>query len=174
VPTGAWAQADLPETDEACINDHAEVVGKADLNSIRSLCRKASREKVFMMVVTVDSLDDFRPRPLSVDRFADTIFDEWDTGYEESGDALMLFISVKENEFRVLMGDRYKDRLRKKASGIVRHTLVPDFRRRKRSRGIRKAYARMYHEVVKPHIRDLKKANQRKPKPGEGVIDFDR
>lgn len=170
----AHAQADLPSLDETCINDHAGVVGKKDASVMRSLCRKAGKDKVYMMVVTVKSLDDFRPRPLSVDRFADSIFDSWDTGYEEGGDALLVFISIKENEFRVLMGDRYEDRLRRKAVGIIRNTLVPDFRRRRRSRGIRRMAVRMYRDVVKPHIRALKKERQKQQQQGRGVVDFDR
>jgi len=170
---GARAQADLPSLDETCINDHAGVVNKKDASIMRSFCRKASKEKVYMMVVTVKSLDDFRPRPLSVDRFADSVFNSWDTGYEEGGDALLVFLSIKENEFRVLMGDRYDDHLRQKASGIIRSTLVPDFRRRRRSRGIRRMFARMHRDVVKPHIRALKK-ERKKQQQGRGVVDFDR
>ena len=165
----AAAQREMPSTDEKCINDHAGTVRKGDLSTIKSLCRRAGKDKVHMMVVTIASLDEIQPRPLSVDRFADELFDDWDTGYEEGADAVMLFISIKENEFRILMGDRYKDKLRKKASKIIRSTLVSNFRRRKRSRGIRQAYSRLFHEVVKPHIRALKKANRPKYKP----IDFD-
>jgi uncharacterized membrane protein YgcG len=159
----------MPSTDEKCINDHASTIRKGDLSTIKSLCKRAEKDKVQMMVVTIGSLDDFPPRPLSVDRFADELFDNWDTGYEEGADAVMLFVSIKENEFRILMGDRYKDKLRRKASKIIRSTLVANFRRRKRSQGIRQAYSRLFHEVVKPHIRELKKKNRPKYKP----IDFD-
>lgn len=170
---GAHAQADLPSLEKKCINDHAGVVSRKDASIIKSFCRKADKKDVHMMVVTVGSLDDFQPRPLSVDRFADSVFDSWDTGYEEGGDALLVFLSIEENEFRVLMGDRYENRLRRKASGIIRGTLVPDFRRRRRSRGIRRMYARMYRDVVKPHIRALEKERQ-KQRQGKGVVDFDR
>jgi uncharacterized membrane protein YgcG len=165
----AFAQRELPSTEEKCINDHAGTMRKGDLSAIKSLCKRAEKGKVQMMVVTIGSLDDFPPRPLSVDRFADELFDDWDTGYEAGADAVMLFVSIKENEFRILMGDRYGDKLRKKASKIIRSTLVSNFRRRKHSRGIRQTYSRLYHEVVKPHIRALKKANRPKYKP----IDFD-
>lgn len=165
----AFAQREMPSTEEKCINDHAGAMKKADLSTIRSLCKRAEEDKVQMMVVTIASLDDVRPRPLSIDRFADDLFEDWDTGYEEGADAVMLFISIKENEFRILMGDRYEDKLRKKASKIIRSTLVGNFRRRRRSQGIRQAYSRLFHEVVKPHIRVLKKANKPKYKP----IDFD-
>jgi uncharacterized membrane protein YgcG len=169
----ALAQADLPDTDGKCINDHAGVVGKSDKSKIKSLCKKAVKNKIEMMVVTIDSLDDYPPRPLSVDRFADTIFEEWDTGYEESGDAVMLFISVKENEFRVLLGDRYPDKLRKRAVNIIRKKLVPNFRRRRRSQGIRSTYSSLYYDIVKPHIRALKKEELRR-RQKQGVVDFDQ
>jgi uncharacterized membrane protein YgcG len=169
LPHTASAQRNMPSTEEKCINDHAGTMNKGDLSAIKSMCKRAEKEKIQMMVVTIASLDDIRPRPLSVDRFADNLFNDWDTGYEEGADAVMLFVSIKENEFRILMGDRYEDPLRKKASKIIRSTLVGNFRRRKRSQGIRQAYSRLFHEVVKPHIRALKKANKPKYKP----IDFD-
>jgi uncharacterized membrane protein YgcG len=167
--SSAFAQREMPSTEEKCINDHAGTMKKGDLSKIRSLCKRAEKDKVHMMVITIGSLDDFPPRPLSIDRFADELFDEWDIGYEEGADAVMLFISIKENEFRILMGDRYEDKLRKKGTKIIRSTLVSNFRRRKRSRGIRQAYSRLFHEVVKPHIKALKKKNRPKYKP----IDFD-
>ena len=165
----ALAQREMPSTEEKCINDHAGTMKKGDLSKIKSLCKKAEQDKVHMMVVTIGSLDDFPPRPLSIDRFADELFDGWDIGYEEGADAVMLFISVKENEFRILMGDRYEDKLRKKGTKIIRGTLVSNFRRRRRSQGIRQTYSRLFHEVVTPHIRALKKKNRPKYKP----IDFD-
>jgi uncharacterized membrane protein YgcG len=173
LPCTSLAQAELPGTDDKCINDHAEVVRKGDLRKIKKWCKKASRGKIEMMVVTIDSLDDFQPRPLSVDRFADTIFNDWDTGYDEAADAIMVFISVKENEFRLLLGDNYPDRLRKKAIRIIRNKLVPAFRRRRRSAGIRKVYSALYFDVVKPHIRALKQA-ELKRRSKRRVTDFDQ
>lgn len=159
-PAGAAEQ--YPNLDEKCFNDHAGVLGSRDQATIKSLCKKAAKGKVDMMVVTVKSLDDFRPRPLSVDRFVDTVFEDWDIGYEEGKNAVLLFVSVKDNEFRIVMGDNYADRLRKKARGIIMHSLVPSFRHRRRSQGVRKAYAALYHQVVKPQIKVIKKANQPK------------
>ncbi len=159
-PAGASEQ--YPALDEECFNDHAGVMGRKDLAAIKSLCRKASKGKVNMMVVTVKSLDDFRPRPLSVDRFVDTVFEDWDIGYEEGKNAVLLFVSIAENEFRIVMGDNYTDRLRKKAGGIIRKSLVPAFRHRLKSQGIRKAYAALYHQVVAVQIRAQAKARRRR------------
>jgi len=173
VPATTLAQADLPGTDDKCLNDHAEVISKGDTRKIKKWCRKASKEKIEMMVVTIDSLDDFQPRPLSVDRFADSIFNDWDTGYDEAADAVMVFISVKENEFRLLLGDNYPDRLRKRAIRIIRKKLVPAFRRRRRSTGIRNVYSSLYFDVVKPHIRAIKAA-ELKRRSKRRVTDFDQ
>jgi len=159
-----WSKDQAPATDDACLNDHGQIISKSDKANMRSLCRKAGRDKVYMMIVTVGSLDDFQPRPLSVDRFVDDIFNDWDINYEEGKDAVLLFVSVAENEFRIVMGDNYSDGLRKRAARIIHSTLVPDFRRRKRSRGLRKTLSRLYSEVAKRHIKAQKKANQPKAK----------
>jgi uncharacterized membrane protein YgcG len=158
----ARASEQYPSLDEECFNDHAGVLGGRDRATIKSLCRKAAKGKVDMMVVTVKSLDDFRPRPLSVDRFVDTVFEDWDIGYEDGKNAVLLFVSIKENEFRIVMGDNYTDRLRKKARGIIRNSLVPAFRHRRRSLGLRKAYDALYHKIVTLQIKTLEKAKHRK------------
>jgi uncharacterized membrane protein YgcG len=164
----AVAQDQYPSTDEECYNDHAGTISKGDRKAIKSLCRMAKKEKVILMVVTSKSLDDFQPRPLSVDRFVDDVFNDLDVDYEEGKDAVLLFISAKENEFRIVMGDNYSENLRKKASKIIRGTLVPDFRRRKRSRGIKKTFSRIFYEIASPHIKELKKAKKRKPTVMQG------
>jgi len=156
----ASAQRVLPDTDEKCINDHAEVVTNKDRKAITSLCKKASKEEVDMMIVTVKDLENFRPRVFNVDRFVTDLFDEWNVGYEEKGNAIFLFVSLKEREFRILVGEHYQDRLREKAGRIVKQTLVPAFRRRKHSSGVRGTFSRLFREVAVPHIRALKKAKQ--------------
>ena len=151
--TTGWALAEeLPSLQRKCINDHAGMVSAGDKDSIQSLCEKADREDIKMMVVTVNALDDYHPKPLRVDRFVDDVFEEWDTGYEQGGDAIMMFISKKEREFRVVMGDRYDDRLRKKSSEIIESTLVPAFRKNGVSSGIRQGFRRIFNEVVAPHV----------------------
>jgi len=160
------AREQYPTTDEKCFNDHAGIIKKRDGAAMRSLCRKAAKGDVTMMVVTVGSLGDYRPRPLSVDRFVDDIFNDLDVDYEAGKNAILLFISREENEFRIVMGDNFANPLRKKAGRIIRQTLVPNFRRRRRSRGVRLTCARLYHKVVSPHIRALKKAKRKRPRRG--------
>jgi len=164
----AVAQDQYPAMDDECVNDHAGTIRKGDRKTIKSLCRKAKKDNVTIMVVTAKSLDDFQPRPLSVDRFVDDVFNDLDVDYEEGKDAVLLFISAKENEFRIVMGDNYSESLRKKASKIICATLVPDFRRRKRSRGIKKTISRIFYEIAAPHIKKLKKAKRRKPTVMQG------
>ena len=149
---GRAGAEEFPSLQRKCINDHAGMVSAGDKDSILSLCEKADREDIKMMIVTVNALDEFHPKPLRVDRFVDDVFEEWDTGYEQGGDAIMMFISKKEREFRVVMGDRYDDRLRKKSSEIIESTLVPAFRKNGVSSGIRQGFRRIFNEVVAPHV----------------------
>ncbi|RLB55321.1 MAG: hypothetical protein DRI34_10755 [Deltaproteobacteria bacterium] len=163
---GAPAQERSPNTDDACFNDHAGLLNRADQRRLHKLCRRAERDGIAMMLVTVASLDDFRPRPLSIDHFVDTIFNEWDVDYEKGRDAVLLFVSRRENEYRVVMGDAYPDKLRGRAVGVIRRVLVPAARRRHYSSGLRRAMDAIYRRVVKPHVIQKKKEARRRPRRG--------
>ena len=153
---------EYPSLDAECLNDHASVIKKRDKAKIKSLCKKADKDNAPFMVVTVGSLSDYDPQPFSIDLFVQTIFNDWDTGYEQKGQAVMLFVALKEREFRIFVGDEYIDRLRNKASKIIRTVLAADFRYRKHSRGIRRTMGKLFDDVVKPHIRAKKKAQKAK------------
>ncbi len=160
--TGQAMAEEFPSLQRTCINDHGRMVSTGDKDSIVSLCQKADGEDIKMMVVTIDSMDDYHPKPLRVDRFVNDLFDqEWDTGYEQGGDAIMMFIAKKEREFRVVLGERYDDRLRNKASDIIQSTLVPAFRRNGVSSGIRQGFRRLFNEVVAPHVFAKRKEKER-------------
>ncbi|RME25469.1 MAG: TPM domain-containing protein [Deltaproteobacteria bacterium] len=168
-PFGAVAQ-DMPSLENECLNDHAGLVKSADRRAIERICAKAKRDGATLMLVTVSSLDDFTPRPLNVDRFASRIFDEWDVGYEQARDAVMLFVARREREFRIVAGDGYPDRLRRRAVATIRARLVPQARRGRYSRGLRNTMQALYDKVVKPYVRE-KKRKLRRERMKRGILD---
>ncbi len=169
--TTARAREEFPSLDRECTNDHAGLVGKKDRAAIRSLCKKASKDGVHIIVVTVKTLDDYRPRPLSLDAFVDDLFDDWDITYDAANEAIMLFVARKERQIRIRMGDGYPDRAWKKARHILRRTVSPALGRRP-SAGIRKGFARLYNEVAKPSIK-AKKSRLQAEKRKRGVVKFE-
>lgn len=162
----ARAQDDVPSLDNKCVNDHAHILRKADRAAIKSFCKKAEKGGVPMMVVTVKSVDKYDARPLSFDSFVTDVFDEWDIEYDQANRAIMLFVARKEHQIRIKLGDGYPDKAWKKAKSIMVRTVGPSLRRRASS-GIRRGFARLYKEVVKPYVREQKrKDDERKSKRG--------
>ncbi|MBN2496081.1 MAG: TPM domain-containing protein [Deltaproteobacteria bacterium] len=163
---GPVRAVDLPATDERCVNDHAGIVGKQDRTAIRSLCHKARKDGVEMVVVTIRSLEEHEVRSSRLDFFVDEIFDDWDIDYDAASSAIMLFVSHKDRQIRIRMGEKFNDKAWKKASQIMRHTVGPGLRRRP-SRCIRKGFDRLFREVAEPYIcAEKKKAKKTDPKRG--------
>ncbi len=167
----AKAQDDVPSLDNKCFNDHAHMVGKRDRAAIRALCRKADKSGVPMMVVTVKSVSDYNVRPMRFDSFVTDVFDEWDIEYDQANRAILLFVARKEHQIRIKLGDGYPDKAWKKAKNIMVRTVGPSLRRRASS-GIRRGFARLYREVVKPYVRAQKRKDDLE-KSKRGHVNFE-
>ena len=163
--------AQLPIIENKCVNDYAKLIDKRDRAVIESFCRKAKKAKVPMVVVTVRTLSEFRPRPLSLDTFADELFEEWDIEYESARKAIMLVVMVRERQIRIRIGEVFSDKARLRANHIMRRTIGPALGRRSSS-GIRKGFSRLYSEVVRPFHREEKRKDFLESQK-RGVIDFD-
>jgi uncharacterized protein len=166
---------DLPQMERRCINDHAGLLGKKARAAIRGLCDKARDDGVEMMVVTVGSLGDFEPRPLSLDTFVQDVFDMWEIDYDAANHAILLFIARKERQLRIRMGEAFAEKARKRAHRILRRTIGPGLGRGA-SRAIRRGFGQLYHKVARPHIRARERERERKRKAAQrkrGVVDFD-
>lgn len=171
VSAGSAVAEELPRVDQECINDHAKVLGKADRAKIRALCKKAQDDGVQMVVVTVRSLGEFKPRPLNLDQFVDDVFDEWDIEYDAANHAIMLFVARKERQIRIRMGEAYPEKAWNTAKNVMRRTVGPSLRRGA-SGGIRRGFARLYGEVAKPHIK-ARKREEEAAKRKRGVVNFE-
>ena len=169
--SGVAVAEELPQVDQECINDHAKVMRKADKAKIRKQCKKAQDDGVQMVVVTVRSLGDFQPRPLNLDQFVEDVFDEWDIEYDAANHAIMLFVSRKERQIRIRMGEAYPDKAWKKTKNIMGRTVGPSLGRNP-SGAIRRGFDRLYKEVAKPHIK-ARKREEEAAKRKRGVVNFD-
>ena len=166
------AALELPSTEARCINDHGGLLSKADESKFKSLCDKARKDGVQMMIVTVKSLDDYSVRASRLDFFVDNLFDEWDIEYDAASSAILVFASRKERQVRLRMGDHYPDKAWKHAERIVKRNLGPSVARRS-SAGIRKGMADLYGKVAKPYIKKKKRAEQEAQRK-RGTVNFDQ
>ncbi len=162
----AIAQDDIPSLSNKCFNDHGHLLRKRDRAIIRRMCKKAEKSEVPMMVVTVQTIGKHNDRPMGLDSFVTDVFDEWDIEYDQANLAILLFVSRKEHQIRIKLGDGYPDKAWNKAKKIMVRTVGPLLGRNP-SAGIRKGFARLYKEVVKPYVREQKrKEDLRKSKRG--------
>ena len=171
LPMGLLA-GELPSTETRCINDHGGLVSKADEAKFKSLCNRARKNGVQMMLVTVKSLDEYEVRSSRLDFFVDSLFDDWDIEYDEASSAIMVFVARKERQVRLRMGDHFSDKSWKKAERIIKRGFGPSVARRS-SVGIRKGMASLYTQVAKPFIKTQKR-KERAAKIKRGTVNFDQ
>ena len=127
---GTGAALEVPSTEAKCINDHGNMLSKKDEARFKSLCDKARKDGVEMMIVTVKSLEDYSVRPSRLDFLVDNLFDEWDIEYDAASSAILVFASRKERQVRLRMGDHFPDKSWKKAERIIKRSLGPSVARR--------------------------------------------
>ncbi len=152
--------------DDECFDDRAGAIRPADREGLRRLCRRAWKEGAAIHVVTLGSLDDLNPRPLSVERVLDELFEDWNVDYERGKLGILLFVPVKEREYRVVLGDDFSERQRGRAVSLIRSLLAPSARRGKLSAGIRRTQEAYLEQIILPHVREKKrKEKRRRPMP---------
>lgn len=156
---------------EKCVNDHANLIGKADREEIRRLCVRSDKEGAPIKVVTVSTLEEAQSRSSRLDLFADELFDEWEIEYEASRQAVMLLIVVGERQLRIRMGEVYSETDWKTAEQILRRVIAPNLGRRP-SAGINKGMRRLYDDVVVPQIKKRKRQDFVESQK-RGIVDFD-
>jgi uncharacterized membrane protein YgcG len=152
------------DQDHRCFDDRAGVLSSAHKARLRDACARAYKEGAGLMVVTLRSLDDLNPRPLRLERVVEEMYEEWDIDYERGRLGILLFVPVKEREFRVMLGDDYSDSRRNLAVTLIRQILVPAARRNAIGAGICELQKAYLDRILLPQVKE-KKRKEKKRQP---------
>jgi uncharacterized protein len=157
--------------EDACLNDHAGLLGARDAAAVRAVCDQARKKRIAITVVTIRTLAAHKSSLQGLERFVDDLFDELDVEYEDQQNAILLFVAQKEREIRVRIGDGYPDRAHKLAASVIRGTIGPKLGRAPSS-AVRLGVERLWQEIGRPRLKALEK-EQRAREQKRGVVNFE-
>jgi uncharacterized protein len=133
----ARAQNSYPDRIDPYINDYAKVISAEDAGNIRQVLSDLKSSKgVELVVVTVNSIDDYDTGDTTIESFATHLFNTWGIGDAQRNDGLMLLVAIKDHKLRIELGRGYGSGHSPEMQSIIDNTIVPDFKQNAYSRGI--------------------------------------
>ena len=143
--TTAWAtyNAEAPITfpdrpgDRDFIADQANIIDPGDEGRIRQLCDATlSDVAVPIIVVTIESMVAQGADGWSIERYAQTLFDEWGIGYQEWNHGILLLVSVGDRKARIELGADWRGTRNAETARIMNDYIIPRFKEGDYSGGV--------------------------------------
>lgn len=128
-PATAAAQT-FPEkpTSGFCV-DQAELLEPEHAAQIEAIATALFAEKrIPIHVVTIFSLSRFQASSLSVDAYAQALFDDWRIGFEDRNNGMLLLVSLWDRKARIEFGRDWAHRHDREASVVMDELIVPRFK----------------------------------------------
>jgi len=137
-PRQASAQ-DFPERPaNSYVVDDAGVIDPADQQAITQTSKKLLQDVGGPIVVaTITSLKDMRAGNLTIDQYAQKMFDDWRIGRSNRNIGILLVVSKGDHKARIELGKDWAHKYDADSHQIMANTLVPAFRIGNYSQGIR-------------------------------------
>ncbi|MDB4783097.1 TPM domain-containing protein [Verrucomicrobiales bacterium] len=133
-----------PPRDLECLVDKANLVHSEHAEKIRSRGKRLlENTETPIIVVTIDKISDHVDEGMTIDDFAERLFDQWrigssaDEGKEENpSKGVLLLVSNESGEARIRIGDGWEEEKVKHCQWIYDSVITPRFRASKYSQGI--------------------------------------
>ena len=126
------------------IQDYSSLISDDDKKEIREIQRESyTNQDVPIVVVTINSIADFRGARHSIERVARELFDHWEIGKLTNDDKLinrgvLLLVSVGDRKARIELGDDWGRSHDTASERIMQNTIVREFKQGDYSTGILK------------------------------------
>jgi len=117
--------------------DRAGLLRPADAESIDRIAAELLAEQgVALLVVTINSRVEQRAAPMSIERYAQALFDHWGIGIHGYDSGILLLVSRGDREARIAFGRAWAGRHDEDADYIMQQLILPAFRTGDYSTGI--------------------------------------
>jgi len=140
IAVSAWpvyAQDGYPARIDPYVNDFASLLTTEHTTSLRSLLSELKADNgVELVVVTVDSIQDYATGDASIESFATSLFNTWGLGDAQKNDGVLILVAWKDREVRIEVGAGYGDSLNADMQTIINEQMIPAFRNENYSQGI--------------------------------------
>ncbi|MBL8990314.1 MAG: TPM domain-containing protein [Phycisphaerae bacterium] len=120
------------------IVDEAGMVDPADAAAINAACAALHAEKqIPILVCTIASVADYGAWNVTVDKYAELVFNNWGIGTREYNFGILLLISKNDRKARIELGAGWKHDYDEFAAEVMNNLIVPNFKRGRFSEGVR-------------------------------------
>lgn len=120
------------------IVDDAGLVDPTDAVTINAWCASLHAEKqIPILVCTIPSVADYGAWNVSVDRYAELVFNNWRIGSADYNFGILLLISKGDRKARIELGAGWKHDYDEFAAEVMNNLIVPNFKRGRFSEGVR-------------------------------------
>lgn len=119
------------------IVDRAGLIDTATLNEIKQITQQVMKdEKIPIVVVTIDALASYQSEHLSIETYAQNLFDAWGIGSQNRNYGVLLLISVGDRKARIELGKGWNHRYDREADQVMNQLMIPSFKQGQFSMGI--------------------------------------
>ncbi len=118
--------------------DPAGLLNASDAKTVDELAAALlSDEKIPVIVVTIPSLVSFQATDMTIESYAQALFDEWGIGSQNRNYGILLLVSVGDRKARIELGQAWGGKNDQDATHIMDTLIVPSFKKGDFSGGIR-------------------------------------
>jgi uncharacterized protein len=118
--------------------DEAGLLNTADAEAIDATALTLLREEqIPILVVTIPSLISYQAGQMSIEQYAQALFDEWGIGRQERNYGILLLVSVGDRRARIELGAAWAGAHDEDAEYVMSDLMVPAFKSGDFSGGIR-------------------------------------
>ncbi|MCY1125610.1 TPM domain-containing protein [Frigidibacter sp. RF13] len=152
---GAAMAATYPSSTDPYLTDEAHLVPDGDAAALRDRLRALKTETgVEVTVVTLSSQAAY-DAGVTVERFAQDLFNHWGVGRPDLNDGIMLLVLSEDRIVRVQLGAGYDQGFDVTAQDIVSRWIVPELRAGRPGTAISAGVDQLIERIARRHLAEL-------------------
>lgn len=126
-----------PNHTDDYVNDFAKTLKKADYEAIHTMFKDLEDQTgIEAVVVTINSIKDYKTKDATVEKFATNLFNDWGVGHKKENNGVMILVAVKDRKCRIELGGGYGRRYDSVMKSVIDKKMIPYFKENDYSRGI--------------------------------------
>lgn len=130
------AQATYPPFLDSYLNDYGQVIEASDAVTIRTTLQQYQQQTgIQAVVVTINSVQDYRTGDPTIESFATNLFNTWGIGDRTRNDGILLLVAPGDRKVRLELGSGYASSYNAVAQTIIDDEILPYFRQDQISQG---------------------------------------
>lgn len=140
----------FPSPKDDYVNDFAGVINKPDTDAIRKMFKGLEYQTgIEAVVVTINSISDYKMEGLTIESFATGLFNKWGVGHKKENNGVMILVSVSDRKCRIELGGGYGAQYNAAMKEIIDNKMIPYFKTGDYSRGIYEGSRAVIEAVTK-------------------------